>query len=83
MSVYVDGKMHFREHFRNIFKKVNKITSLLRKVQNNLPRPHLVAIYKSFVRPRQGYLDILCDQAPNNSFHERLELIQYNVALAK
>ena len=34
-----------------------------------------------FVRPHLDYGDILYDQAFNNSFHERLESIQYNAAL--
>ena len=39
-------------------------------------------MYKSFIKPHFDYGDILYDQTFNNSFHERLELIQYNVALA-
>ena len=65
-----------------MFKKINKAISLLRKLQNNLPRAPLVTIYKSFVRPHLDYRDILYDQTFNNSFHERLESIQYNAALA-
>ena len=65
-----------------MFSKINKIISLLRKLQNNLPRATLVTVYKSFVRPHLDYGDILYDQAFNNSFHERLESVQYNAALA-
>ena len=72
--------------FVNIFKiylkKITKIISLLHKLQNNLPRAPLVTIYKSFVRPRPDYGDILYDQTFDNFFHERLESIQYNSALA-
>ena len=35
-----------------------------------------------FVRPHLDYRDILYDQTFNNFFHERLESIQYNAALA-
>ena len=56
--------------------------SLLRKLQNNLPRAPLITIYKSFVRPHLDYGDILYDQTFNNPFHKRLESIQYNAALA-
>ena len=69
----------------NIFKtclKKNETISLLLKLQNNLPRVPLVTIYKSFVRQHLNYGDILYDQALNNSFHKRLESIQYNAALA-
>ena len=62
--------------------KINKTISLLRKLQNNLPRTPLIAIYKSFIRLHLDYRDILYDQAFNNSFHERLKSIQYNAVLA-
>ena len=82
MGVYLDSRLDFREYLQNMFKKINKTISLLRKLQNNLPRAPLVTIYKSFVRPHLDYGDILYDQTFNNSFHERLESIQYNAALA-
>ena len=65
-----------------MFNKINKTISLLRKLQNNLPRALLITIYKSFIRPHFDYGHILYDQPFNNSFHERLESIQYNAALA-
>ena len=52
---------------------MNKTISLLRKLQNNLPRVPLITVYKSFVRPPLDYGDIFYDQTFNNSFHERLE----------
>ena len=55
---------------------------MLRKLQNNLPRTPLVTIYKFFVRPHLDFEDILYDQTFNNSSREKLELIQYNAALA-
>ena len=69
LGVYLDGKLDFREHLQNIFKKINKTISLLRKLQNNLPRVSLITIYKSFVRQHLDYGDILYDQTFNNSFH--------------
>ena len=65
-----------------MFNMINKAISLLRKLQNNLPRAPLITIYKSFIRPHLDYGDILYEQTFNNSFHERLESIQYNAALA-
>ena len=61
---------------------MNRTISLLRKLQNNLPRTLLVIIYKFFVRLHLDFEDILYDQTFNHSFHEKLELIQYNAALA-
>ena len=82
LGVYLDGKLDFCEHLQNMYKKINKTTSSLRKLRNNLPRAPLITIYKRFVRSHLDYGDILYDQAFNNSFHERLESIQYNAALA-
>ena len=58
LGVYLDNKVNFRGHLRNIFKTVNRKISLLRKLQNNLPRAPLVKIYKSFIRshPDYGYI---------------------------
>ena len=42
----------------------------------------LLTIYKSFIRPPLNYGDIIYDQAYNVSFHQKLDSIQYNAALA-
>ena len=63
-------------------KNISKTTGLLRKVQGILPRTSLIQIYKSFVRPHLDYGDIISDQIFNESFHQRIESIQYNVTIA-
>ena len=65
-----------------MLNKVNKTIGLLRKLQNILPREPLLAIHKSLVRPHLDYGDVIYDQRYNNSFHQKLESIQYNAALA-
>ena len=82
LGVTLDLKLTFEEHLLNVIKTVNRTTGLLRKLQSVLPRITLVTIYKAFVRPHLDYGDILYDQAFNNSFHDRLESIQYNACLA-
>ena len=47
-----------------------------------MPRGPLLTIYKSFIRPHLDYGDVIYDQHYNNSFHQKLESIQYNAALA-
>ena len=42
----------------------------------------MIIIYKAFIRPHIEYGDVIFDQAFNNSFHQKLESIQYNAALA-
>ena len=53
---------------------------LLRKLL--LPRPPLITIYKSFIRSQLDYIDMIYDQTFNVSFQQKMESIQYNVALA-
>ena len=60
---------------------MNRTKSLLQKFQQALPRPSLITIYKAFIRPHLDYGDIVLDQAFNNSFHQRLESIQYKASL--
>ena len=65
-----------------MLNKVNKTIGLLRKLQNALPKPSLLAIYKSFIRPHLYYGDIIYDQAHNASFQQIVESFQHNPALA-
>ena len=65
-----------------ILDKVNKTAELLRKLHNILPRPVLLTIYKSFIRPHLDYGGIIYDQVYNALFHQKLELLQYNACLA-
>ena len=82
LGMYLDPKLDFLEHLKNIKAKVNKSIALLRKLQTILPRPTLLTIYKAFIRPHLDYGDTIHDQAYNDSFHQKLESIQYNAALA-
>ena len=73
LGMVLDTKL---EHLKNIFCKVNKTIDFLRKLH------HILTIYKSFIRPQLDYGDIIHDEAYNASFHQKLESIQYNAALA-
>ena len=80
--MFLDCKLNFEEHLKTIVNKINKTIGLLRKLQNFLPRKSLLTMYKSFIRPHLDYGDIIYDQSYNTSFHQRLESLQYNTALA-
>ena len=82
LEIVLDSRLDFNEHLEIIFKKVSKTIGLFRKLQNLLPRKSLITVYKSFIRPRIDYGDIIYNQAYNASFHRKLESIQYNAALA-
>ena len=57
--MYLDLKLDFLEHLKNIQAKVNKPIALLQKLQTILPRPTLLTIYKAFIRPHFDYGDTL------------------------
>ena len=82
LEMILDNKLNFQEHLKRILNKVNKTIGLLRKLQNILARGPLLTIYKSFVRAHLDYDDVIYDQQYNNSFHQKLEPIQFNAALA-
>ena len=67
---------------QNVLNKVSKTIGLVRKVQKTLPRSPLITICKSFIRSHLNYGDIIYDQPYNDSFHQKLESIQYNAGLA-
>ena len=81
LGLHLDSKLTFDIHIKTILTKVNRTMRLLRKFQQVLPRPSLITIYKALIRPDLDYGDAIFDQAFNNSFHQRLESIQYNAAL--
>ena len=82
LGMFLDSKLDFKEHMQNVLNKVSKTIGLLHKLQKFLPRPPLITIYKSFISPHLDYGDIIYDQAYNVSFHQKLESIPYNSALA-
>ena len=82
LGLHLDSKLSFDICIKTILTKVNITIALLRKFQQVLPRPSLITIYKAFIRPHLDYGDVIFSQAFDNSFHQRLESIQYNAALA-
>ena len=82
LGVILEVKLTFDEHLKKVFNKANKTRGLLRKLYNLLPRRVLATIYKSCIRPRLDYGDVLYDQAFNNSFPTKMGSVQYNSYLA-
>ena len=65
-----------------ITTKVNQAIGLLQKLQKTLLRLVLITMYKAFVRPHLDYGNMIYDEAYNETFHQKLESIQYNACLA-
>ena len=82
LGMVLDTRLDFNLHLKNVQNKVNKTIGLLRKLQNTLPRTSLITIFKSFIRPLLDYGDIIYDRAYKTSFHQNIESIQCNAALA-
>ena len=82
LGMVLDTRLDFNLHLRNIQNKVNKTIGLLHKLQNALPRTSLITVFKSFLQPLYDYGDIIYDRAYNTLFHQNVESIQYNAALA-
>ena len=80
--MHLDKKLNFKEHLSKVESKVNKTTGIIRKLQNVLPRSARLTIYKSFIRPHLDNGNVIYDKAFNESFHAKLESLQYNATLA-
>ena len=52
-------QLTFEEHLKIITIKANKSIGLSQKLQNILPRPALMTIYKAFVRLNLDYGDVI------------------------
>ena len=78
----LDTRLDFNLHLKNVQNKVNKTIGHLRKLPNTFLRTSLITIFKSFIMPHLDYGDIIYDRVYNTSFHQNIESIQYNAALA-
>ena len=65
----------------SINKKISETIHLLRKFQQVLQKSSLLSIYKTFIRSRLDYANIIHWQAYNPTFYDKFESVQYNVCL--
>ena len=59
LRMFLDFKQNFQEHIENMLNRANKSIGLLQKLQNTFPRPLLLVIYKSYIRPHLDNGDII------------------------
>ena len=81
LGMSLDDKLSYKHHLKSVLNKVKKTIDLLCKFQQILRRQSLITIYKSFIPPHLDYGGIVYDQVFNESFHRKLESIQYNAAI--
>ena len=82
LSMIFDSKLSFDKHLKSVLKKISKTVGLLQKFQDILPRTSSITIYKLFARPHLDYGYKIYDETFNESFHQRIESMQYNTAIA-
>ena len=78
LGLILDEKLNFELH---IDSAISKIIAVIKKLRYSLPRKPLITIYKAFLRPLTDYGDIIFDEPHNESFCEKLETVQYKLAL--
>ena len=76
LSILMNSKLTFEEHYKAILNKTNRTIGLLHKLQSFLPRTALITICKALVRPHLEHGGLLCDQrfVPSKT---RIHLVQY------
>ena len=72
LSLYLDEKLNFSHHIKEITSKLNKGIDIIRKLRSILPRNALLTNYKAFLRPNIDYCDFIYDQPHNESFCNNL-----------
>ena len=82
LVMLIDKKLNFEEQLKKVESNVNKTIVIIRKLPNVLLRSARLTIYESFIRPHLDYGDIIYDKAFNESFHAKLESLQYKATLA-
>ena len=75
------GCISIQNYLLTFKSKQFKLTSI-QNFQQVLPRPCLINVYNAFIRPHLGYGCGAFVQAFNDSFHMRLEYVQYKAALS-
>ena len=76
LGLELDKKLSLKEHLKDKFAKVNRGIGNLKKLSGFLPRPALITLYKSFIRPQLDYADIIYGQPNNLNLCNKIETCQ-------
>ena len=82
LGLTLDKKLSFKELLKDKFTKVNRRIGILKKLSGFLPQHSLISLDKSFIRLHLDYADIIYGQPNNLSLRNKIEICQYNAALA-
>ena len=92
LGIVLDTRLPFSGYVKSIFSKTRKGIGMLKYLSNYLPRETLTQLYKLYVRPIQGYGNVIyhipakvCDASHDITLPklvDKLESVQYSAALA-
>ena len=82
LGLYLDEKLNSSNHIKEKISKACKDIGGTRKLHHVLTRHSLLTFYKSFIRPHLDYGNIIYDQPNNQALSNKLEVVEYNAALA-
>ena len=78
LGMILDSKLSFEKQLKSMLSKIIKDIGLPQKLQVILPRATMLTIYKQSAKPHLDY----ADQKFKEYFHQKIEPIQYNAAIA-
>ena len=82
LGLFFDSKLNFFDHMNEKIKKATKGVNVIRKMNLLSSCSSLLTICKSFFRPHLDFDDVSYDQANNSCLLDKIEIVQYNAALA-
>ena len=81
LVMILDSKLMYDENLKSVLSKISKTIGVITKILRYSPQK-ILKIHKSFSRPHLVYGNIIYCRTFNESFHEEVESIQYNAAIA-
>ena len=82
LGMILDSNLNFEQHRREKISKANRGIGLIKSLRYDLDRKTLLTIYKSYIRPRLDFRDIIYDRPNVEKFVNNIESIQYHASLA-
>ena len=77
--MYIDERLSWLDHIKNISRKLTAGIAGLRQVRCFVPLQTSITIYNSLIQPLFNYCDIVCDNMPCTCAH-RLQKLQNRAA---
>ena len=80
LGIILDENLIFTNHINVKIEKAGIGINVIKILNNIFPRQALLTFYRSFIRPRLDYGDVIYDQPNNESFCQTIESVQCKAA---